>query len=95
MVTQQEGHHVTVLERENSLSLFFGCKGIQNGQFYHQKRVTILFDKTVFVVDSGNYRVQKFDFSINFLAVFGSKGSVLLEFENPQGILVEETVVRY
>ena len=48
------------------------------------------FDKTILVVDSGNHCVERFDFSINFLAVFGSRESVLLEFQNPQRIIVEE-----
>ena len=58
------------LRERNSVSQFFGCQSIRNGHFYRQSGVTISSEKIIFVFNSGNHCVQKFDFRVNFLAVF-------------------------
>jgi hypothetical protein len=50
----------------------FGASGSGSGQFSNNKGIAIdQSDGSVYVVDSGNYRVQKFDAAGNFVLMFG------------------------
>mgnify|MGYP000725228445 CR=1 FL=1 len=52
-----------------------GSKGSEDGQFYQPKGLAFDSDGNLWVVDSGNNRIQKFDSSGNFSSKFGSSGS--------------------
>ena len=45
----------------------------------------------VYVVDTGNHRVQKFDASGNFVSTWGSSGGGNGQFNNPRGIAVDNS----
>lgn len=53
------------------------------GEFYSPSDVAIANDGSLFVVDSGNSRVQKLDAGGTFLKVFGTAGDGKLN--NPLG----------
>jgi sugar lactone lactonase YvrE len=54
--------------------------------FYMPSDVAIDNEGNVFVLDSGNHRIQKFDPNGNFLASFGRQGQGPGEFQYPQSI---------
>jgi len=69
----------------------FGSLGASNGQFnYLQSALgsSIDNDGNIYVVDSGNYRVQKFDNNGNYLSQFGSYGSGDGQFIAPSDIAI-------
>jgi prepilin-type N-terminal cleavage/methylation domain-containing protein len=64
--------------------------GSANGQFYYPTGIDIDKNNNLIVLDSNNYRIQKFDRSGNFLTKWTmSKGSADGQFNLPKGIAVD------
>ncbi|HEX6752606.1 MAG TPA: 6-bladed beta-propeller [Solirubrobacterales bacterium] len=55
-------------------SFAFGSAGSGNGQFNYQEGVEADSEGNIWVADSGNNRIQKFNSSGEYLSKFGSKG---------------------
>ncbi len=70
-----------------------GSPGVENGQFTIPRNVAIAPDGTIYIADSGNHRVQAFDPEGNFLTSWGSFGSEAGQFNEPWGIVADETAV--
>jgi len=69
----------------------FGALGDADGRFVDAIGVAVNeASGDVYVVDSGNDRVQRFDPDGNFLSKFGSAGSGPGQFEEPQAIAVDQ-----
>ena len=65
----------------------FGVLGSGDGQFDSAQDVTTnASGRIVYVADSGNNRIQKFDAAGNFLRKWGSEGSGDGQFSNPTGV---------
>ena len=68
-----------------------GRFGVRNGEFNDPRGVALSPDEsTVYVLDSGNARIQVFDKDLNFIKSFGSKGSgpgqlTINQYGNPNG----------
>ncbi|MFH1723779.1 MAG: thrombospondin type 3 repeat-containing protein, partial [Elusimicrobiota bacterium] len=62
--------------------------GTADGQFNFPRGVTVDSAGNVYVVDSSNYRIQKFDGDGNHLLTFGSYGSGDGQFKNPNDAAV-------
>jgi DNA-binding beta-propeller fold protein YncE len=58
----------------------FGSFGIEKGQFYGPQDIAIDSFGNVYVADSMNSRIQKFDNNGNFVTSWGSQGSDKGEF---------------
>ena len=65
----------------------FGLTGEGNGQFKGPWGVTIGEHEEVFVVDSGNGRIERFSSSGVFSKAFGKTGSGTSQFSAPEGIV--------
>jgi hypothetical protein len=80
-----------VLAAAKSVTSSFGSAGAGPGQFSNPLGVaTNDLSGDVYVVDSGNDRVQKFTASGVFIAEFGSEGAGAGQLRVPQGIAVEQ-----
>lgn len=66
----------------------FGTGGSGNGQFNFPYDVAVDASGNIYVADSNNHRIQKFDSSGNFLLKWGSFGSSDDQFRDPAGIAV-------
>ena len=67
----------------------FGKYGIsQPGSFLSPQHLALDSENNIYVTDLGNARVQKFDFSGNFLSEWGSLGSEPGHFGHPSGIAI-------
>ncbi len=66
----------------------FGGRGNSEGLFHGPKGVCFDGKGFLFVVDGGNYRVQKFDTSGRFVLSFGKMGDYEGELSNPTDIAV-------
>ncbi len=74
----------------------FGMAGKGNGQFEFPRNVAIDAQGNIYVADSDNHRIQKFDATGKFLLAWGSKspdGVVAPQgtFNQPWGIAVDQT----
>lgn len=89
-VTDIQAHQVQVLDKRSGNRLFaFGGKGTGPGQLFQPTNLTIASNGDVLVVDTGNYRVQRFDAKGAFLRSFGKVGDSFGEFARPKGIAVD------
>src|SRR5208337_946427 len=92
-VTDFRGDRVFIVNEEGKVLKRFGSTGNAEGMFHGPEG--ICFDRrgSVFVVDSGNYRVQKFDPSGRFLLSFGKMGEYEGEFKKPSDVAcINDTV---
>jgi len=68
----------------------WGTHGIGNGQFNCATSITSDSLDNIYVMDSGNYRVQKFDKNGAFLVAFGSHGSGVGQFLGPCSVVIDD-----
>jgi 6-phosphogluconolactonase (cycloisomerase 2 family) len=68
----------------------WGSSGTGNGEFSSPYGVDVDANGYVYVVDSGNNRVQVFDADGNYLNQWGTSGSGDGEFNGPTGIAVDD-----
>lgn len=70
----------------------FGSSGSGNGQFsnpYYGSSVDS--SGNVYITDSGNNRIEKFDLNGNYLMQFGSAGTSSGKFSSPYGVAVDSS----
>ena len=67
----------------------WGSEGSGDGQFSYPQGVAVNAAGNIYVADSGNHRIQKFDSSGSFLAKWGSQGSGDGQFSYPEGVAVD------
>ena len=67
----------------------WGTEGSDDGQFQEPVSVAVGSSSIIYVVDSGNARIQKFDNNGNFISKWGSQGSGDGQFHRPYSIAVD------
>jgi hypothetical protein len=82
-----------VLAAESTPSFLFkwGSHGTGNGKFDHPRGIAIDSLGNIYVADTGNNRIQKFDSSGNFLVKWGSNGTGNGKFDTPRGVAVDSS----
>jgi DNA-binding beta-propeller fold protein YncE len=68
----------------------WGIEGSEAGQFSHPRGVAVGPAGSVYVADSGNHRLQKFDVAGNHLLTWGGQGNGPGQFQEPWGVAVDE-----
>lgn len=85
-----EEHRVRVFDAQTGKHLFdFGKRGAEPGEFNLPRDVAVAPDGTVFVVDGGNFRVQKFRSDGTLIGVFGSVGRQSGQFSRPKEVALD------
>jgi DNA-binding beta-propeller fold protein YncE len=77
--------------KEMPASQVIGSAGAAPGQFNSPRGLAVAPDGNVYVVDSGNARVDSFDSTGKFIRSFGSSGTATGEFQEPWGIAIART----
>ena len=70
-----------------------GGQGTADGQFSFPRNVAVGVDGTIYVLDSGNNRVQMFTPEGEFIRSWGESGTGSGQFNEPWGIVVDENFV--
>ncbi len=83
--SQQHGIHLFDLTTGEYLKTI-GRRGDQPGEFNLPLQATVTPDGTLYVVDSGNFRVQAFHPDGSFKLTFGTLGRYPGQFARPKGI---------
>ena len=78
------GDSIQVFGSDGIVKLQFGSRGYADSLLYSPVGLTII-DEVLYVVDSGNHRVQKFTLTGEYLGQFGSHGSGEGQFNAPDG----------
>ena len=74
-----------------SFSLQIGSvKGNTDGLFYGPTGTAVALDGKIYIVDSGNNRIQIFSSEGQFIKTFGTKGTGDGQFRSPYGIAIEK-----
>lgn len=89
-VCDVKGHEIEVLDRKSGKVLHkIGKPGSKPGQLVYPTNVALDSKGNVYVTDTANFRVQKFDPKGKYLASFGSAGDTLGTFTRPKGVAVD------
>ena len=88
VVSETNGHCISVYSRKGKTIRSFGSKGSNNGQFQYPRGVAITSDNHILVVDEHNHRIQMFTMEGRFVKSVGQSGREPLQFEYPSGIAV-------
>ena len=89
-VTDASNHKVHVLDKRTGETVFtFGESGSKPGQLFHPSSVTIAPDGDIYVVDTTNFRVQRFTADGKFVSEFGGQGAAPGRFSRPKGIAID------
>jgi len=69
----------------------FGSKGSGSGQFAYPVMSAIDGHGNIWITDYGNHRIQEFSATGTFIAAYGKYGSGNGEFDDPQGIDINQS----
>jgi outer membrane protein assembly factor BamB len=90
-VTDPMNQKVHVLNKRSGDSLFsFGNPGSDPGEFMHPTGITIASDGSVLVVDTSNFRIQRFNAEGEFEHEFGGQGTAPGRLGRPKGIAIDK-----
>jgi len=87
---------VVVVDKDSGKTVqTFGEPGEETGKFNRPTHVTVDRLGNIYVNDSFNFRIQKFDPNGNYLKHFGYQGDTLGGFARPKGIAVDHDGLVY
>ena len=89
VVVNGDEHAVRLYTRALKLIKVIGGRGSEEGQFNFPTYTCILPGVGFAVVDTGNFRIQIFDFNGRYLRAFGKVGDMPGQFGRPKGIAVD------
>jgi DNA-binding beta-propeller fold protein YncE len=85
-----EQHQVLVFDARDGKHLFnIGKRGTNTGEFNLPRDATISKDGSVYVVDGGNFRVQRFKPDGTFVGAFGAVGRRSGQFSRPKEVATD------
>jgi DNA-binding beta-propeller fold protein YncE len=86
-----QDHHLLIFNNQTGeLERTVGTRGRREGEFNLPLQVTTAEDGTVYVTDSGNFRVQAFNPDGSFKMAFGTVGRKVGNFARPKGIATDK-----
>ena len=68
-----------IFDDKDELLRKFGSEGSNKDQFISPRGIAFDNHNHLYVVDTGNYRIQKFDINGNYLLQFGSYAEVVMD----------------
>lgn len=87
---ENDQHHVLMYDKEGKKLQVIGSRGKEDGQFNVPLQATVSKDGILYVLDSGNFRVQAFDREGRFLRSFGGVGTQIGKLARPRAIAVDD-----
>ena len=84
-------HQIQVLEKATGRLLFkFGKAGSGEGELFHPTNIALGPDGDIYVVETSNFRVQRFTAEGKPVRTYGSVGSTVGSFARPKGIAMDK-----
>ena len=91
IISEDEGHCITIATSEGVKVKSFGSKGKGRGQLLAPEGIAITSKGTILVADFCNNRIQEFTMNGECVSCIGSKGDGPLQFVRPYGIAINKT----
>ena len=91
IVSEKNGHCITILDKEGKKIWSFCFTGTRRGQLLDPEGIAISSKGTILVADSSNHRIQEFTMDGKCISCVGTEGNGPLQFESPHGIAVNST----
>lgn len=89
-VTDLNHHQIRVLDKKSGKTLdVFGKPGSGDGELFHPTNIALGIDGDLYVVETSNYRVQRFTTRGEFVRTYGAVGSTPGSFARPKGIAID------
>lgn len=89
-VVDIQHHQVQVLDKRSGKLMFtFGKAGSKIGELYHPTNIAIDSGGDVYVVETSNFRVQRFTAEGKHVRVYGELGAERGNFSRPKGIALD------
>lgn len=83
-------HQIHVLDKRSGAPLFvFGKPGSGEGELFHPTNIARGPDGDIYVVETSNYRVQRFTAEGKPVRTYGTVGTTLGSFARPKGIAMD------
>jgi DNA-binding beta-propeller fold protein YncE len=83
-------HQIQVLDKVSGKLLFkFGKPGSGEGELFHPTNIALGPDGDLYVVETSNFRVQRFTAEGKPVRTYGSVGSTVGSFARPKGIAMD------
>lgn len=91
-VTDIAHHQIHVLDKHNGKTLLkFGKPGSGEGELFHPTNIALAPDGDLYVVETSNYRVQRFTTDGKPVRVYGEVGTTPGSFARPKGIAFDRS----
>ncbi len=84
---------IYILNTDLEVLKSFGSSGSNNGEFHGPEGVSLDSRGNIYIVDSGNHRIQKCDKDGNYILKFGEKGEYNGHLKTPSSIVVSDDTV--
>ena len=91
IVSERDGHCISILDKEGKKIRSFGSYGITRGQLKYPEGVAISLKGTILVADSNNHRIQEFTMDGKYKCHVCNRRCRCLQFYYPHGIAVNRT----
>lgn len=89
--SSSSAHYMVIFDGEGKqIGPPIGRLGLEDGEFNRPTDVCVGLDGRVYVLDTGNFRVQLFDRDGQFLSKWGQVGQGLGQFARPRSIAVDK-----
>ncbi|HEX5762689.1 MAG TPA: S8 family serine peptidase [Solirubrobacterales bacterium] len=85
-----QGEDRTFTTSQLAVALTFGKSGAGPGELVLPRAIDVDSEGNIWIADTENHRIQKFDPEGDILAQFGEEGSGSVQFMSPQGIVVDD-----
>jgi DNA-binding beta-propeller fold protein YncE len=89
-ISDNKHHQIAVLDKASGELLFsFAEPGSEEGQLFQPTNLTVGPHNTLYVVDTGNFRLQEFEADGKFIRAIGGVGTSPGRFARPKGIALD------
>jgi DNA-binding beta-propeller fold protein YncE len=83
-------HQIQVLDKASGALLFkFGKPGSGDGELFHPTNIALGPDGDIYVVETSNFRVQRFTAAGKPVRTYGTVGSTVGSFARPKGVAMD------
>ena len=83
-------HQIQVLDKASGEILFtFGKAGSGDNELFQPTSLALGPDQSLYISDTGNFRIQKYSLDGKFIRSYGSVGDAVGHFARPKGVAVD------